>query len=421
MVYRYIDIDLTRGADDVCSSYAIGRDGENRAEALRITLPERYLNCNILLEFALADGSKFVSKLLPYAEVIEYPLESYLMLEGLMVIGVVAVDATTGAVYKPFEKTFVVSGALNVLPSDGAPYGVVADHEKRLAEVEKTVDGLEAVEGEVAKNSEARHEHSNMTVLDKLGASGDSLTYDGQPIKGGGGQADWQQPDPAAVDYIKNRTHYETVPFAVAWDGDTEGRESVYLFDVQGDESTYSMYLVKVADDIAAPLAFETLTADDLKFDDGGNTVPGGDIVGSFTVTKFNGGYMVAPYLVYCAADSVQVELTEFETTVTVGKGLWYVFGGGTYLKSVSFPASVHQLEKRYIPELEKTMIILSENKQAAVIGVTDRDGKVISAVGVPTTASVPKKGVDYWTSEDKREIVNDVIEALPKWMGGDY
>lgn len=419
MVYRYIDIDFTRGADDVCSSYAIGRDGENRAEALRITLPERYLNCNILLEFALADGSKFVSKSLPYAEVIEYPLESYLMLEGLMVIGVVAVDATTGAVYKPFEKTFVVSGALNVLPSDGAPYGVVADHEKRLAEVEKTVDGLEAVEGEIAKNSQARHEHGNMTVLDKLGADGDSLTFDGQPIKGGGSstQSNWQQPDPAAVDYVKNRTHYETVPFAVAWDGDTEGRESVYLFDVQGDGTAYQMHLIKVADDIAAPLAFESLTADDLKFDEGGNTVPGGDIVGSdFAVTKFNGGYMIAPYLVYCAADSVQVELAEFETTVTVGKGLWYIFGGGTYLKSVSFPGSVKRLDKKYVPDIIK--VNLAQQDKYIVITVTDRDGGTQSAA---LWYSKPQKGVDYWTDEDKQEVVNDVIAALPSWTGGDY
>ena len=293
----------------------------------------------------------------------------------------------------------------------------------RGAETE-TDYGSDGIAAEIAENTKSRHSHDNKAVLDKLGTNGDSLTYDGQPIKGGGGstQGDWQQSDPAAKDYLKNRTHYETDAFEVTWDGNSEGRESIYLFDVQEDESTYSMRLVKVADDIAAPLAFEALTADDLKFDEGGNTVPGGDIVGSdFAVSKFSGGYMVAPYLVYCAADSVQVELTEFKTTVTVGRGLWYITGGGTYLKSVSFPSSVHQLEKRYIPVLEQTVITLSENKKAAIIGITDRDGKVISAVAVPTAISVPQKGVDYWTDEDKQEVVNDVIAALPSWTGGDY
>ena len=285
--------------------------------------------------------------------------------------------------------------------------------------------GSDGIAAEIAQNTKLRHEHGNKAVLDKLGADGDSLTYDGQPIKGGGSstQSDWQQSDPAAADYVKNRTHYETDAFEVTWDGDTEGRDTVYLFDMESDNGAVDkFYLVKVADDIAVPLAFESLMANDLAFNESGSTVPGGDIVGSdFAVSKFSGGYMVAPYLVYCAADSVQLELTEFETTVTVGRGIWYITGGGTYLKSVSFPSSVHQLEKRYIPELEKTIITLSENKKAAIIGITDRDGKVISAVAVPTAISVPQKGVDYWTDTDKQEIVNDVITALPKWTGGDY
>lgn len=410
MMYHYIVIDLTRGADDVCPSYSIGRKGENLAEALKIIVPERYLNCNILLEFGLADGSKFVSKSIPYAEVIEYPLGSHLMLEGLMVIGIVAVDATTGAVFKPFEKTFVVSDSLNILPTEGTPYGVVADHEKRLKEVED----------EVIENTKSRHEHDNKTVLDKLEADGDSLTYDGQPIKGGGSstQGDWQQSDPAAGDYIKNRTHYETAPFAVTWDGNAEGRESVYLFDMESDNGAADkFYLVKVADDIAVPLAFESLTVNDLKFNEGGNTVPGADIVGSdFAVSKFSSGYMVAPYLVYCAADSVQLELAEFETTITVTKGLWYVTGGSTYLESVSFPGSVKRLDKKYVPDIIK--VDLAQQDKYIVITVTDRDGGTQSAA---LWYSKPQKGVDYWTDEDKQEVVNNVIAALPSWTGGDY
>ena len=32
-----------------------------------------------------------------------------------------------------------------------------------------------------------------------------------------------------------------------------------------------------------------------------------------------------------------------------------------------------------------------------------------------------PEKGVDYWTNADQQSIVNDVLQALPKWDGGAY
>ena len=288
----------------------------------------------------------------------------------------------------------------------------------RGAETE-TDYGSNGIAAEIAENTKSRHSHDNKAVLDKLGSDGNSLTYDGQPIKGGGSsiQGDWQQSDPAAADYIKNRTHYETSSFKVTWDGSTEGRDTVYLFDMEdGDGAVDKFYLVKVADDIAVPLAFESLTVNDLKFNENGHTVPGTDIVGEFAIAKFNGGYMVAPYLVYCTADSVQVELTEFETTITVTKGLWYVTGGSMYLESVSFPGSVKRLDKKYVPDIIK--VNLAQQDKYIVITVTDRDGGTQSAA---LWYSKPQKGVDYWTDEDKQEVVKDVIAALPSWTGGDY
>ena len=34
---------------------------------------------------------------------------------------------------------------------------------------------------------------------------------------------------------------------------------------------------------------------------------------------------------------------------------------------------------------------------------------------------NTPVKGTDYWTSADKQEIVQDVLDALPTWTGGSY
>ena len=41
--------------------------------------------------------------------------------------------------------------------------------------------------------------------------------------------------------------------------------------------------------------------------------------------------------------------------------------------------------------------------------GETGADGKT------------PVKGADYFTAEDKAELVSDVLAALPTWMGGSY
>lgn len=45
-------------------------------------------------------------------------------------------------------------------------------------------------------------------------------------------KANWNQSDPSAPDYVKNRTHYTEKAFEdITWDGDTEGRDIGYLND----------------------------------------------------------------------------------------------------------------------------------------------------------------------------------------------
>ena len=141
-MYRYVDIDLTRGADDICTSYSIGNDGEHKATALRVKLPDKFVNSSIVFEFKVADGSSFSSKMIPFNSEIVFVLENFLMVEGLMAIGVVAIDMTTNAVVKPFQKTFVVSDSINVLPTQGFPYGLAADHETRITESEGDISKL---------------------------------------------------------------------------------------------------------------------------------------------------------------------------------------------------------------------------------------------------------------------------------------
>lgn len=401
MPIRRITIDFT--AENPVGQRVGGYLGEHNAtELLIIPPPEMTENAAVTAYAAVftTGGKRIVSRTYGNSEEICVPIWQQLTQNPVLNVQLEAYDGDGELVVK---SPMVY---LALLPA------------ARGAETEADY-GSNGIAAEIAENTKSRHSHDNKAVLDKLGSDGDSPTYDGQPIKGGGSstQGDWQQSDPAAADYIKNRTHYETSSFKVTWDGSTEGRDTVYLFDMESDNGAVDkFYLVKVADDIAVPLAFESLTANDLAFNESGSTVPGTDVVGDFAIDKFNGGYMVAPYLVYCTANSAQLELAEFETAVTVTKGLWYVTGGSTYLESVSFPGSVKRLDKKYVPDIIK--VNLAQQDKYIVITVTDRDGGTQSAA---LWYSKPQKGVDYWTDEDKQEVVNDVIAALPSWTGGDY
>ena len=108
---KYIDINL-RGAREPCTSYIIGSAGENIAEAFLAKIPDKYLNCNIVFEFQMENGEKYASKPLPWAKEIIFEMPYYLMVKGRMVVAITAVDKTSNAIYRLFEKTFVVTGEI---------------------------------------------------------------------------------------------------------------------------------------------------------------------------------------------------------------------------------------------------------------------------------------------------------------------
>ena len=61
----------------------------------------------------------------------------------------------------------------------------------------------------------------------------------------------------------------------------------------------------------------------------------------------------------------------------------------------------------------------------ASILRVRDNDGNIVEipVMQGPTgpAGSTPEKGVDYWTEDDKSEVVSDVLAALPTWNGGSY
>lgn len=77
--------------------------------------------------------------------------------------------------------------------------------------------------------------------------------------------------------------------------------------------------------------------------------------------------------------------------------------------------------------------ITASKSNGVTTLTITDKNGTRTATIndgqnGSPGTngtngspGSTPVKGTDYWTAADKAEIVQDVLNALPAWQGGDY
>ena len=71
--------------------------------------------------------------------------------------------------------------------------------------------------------------------------------------------------------------------------------------------------------------------------------------------------------------------------------------------------------------------VSVTQIENGVSISVTDKNGTEIAYVyngtkGDPGTAgTTPVRGTDYWTDNDKTEVVNDVLAALPTWTGGSY
>ena len=67
------------------------------------------------------------------------------------------------------------------------------------------LDTYTQTEADLASAVTDDHTHSNKSVLDKFGESSGTPTYDGNPIGGEQVQADWNEADTSAKDFIKNK------------------------------------------------------------------------------------------------------------------------------------------------------------------------------------------------------------------------
>lgn len=151
----------------------------------------------------------------------------------------------------------------------------------------------------------------------------------------------------------------------------------------------------------------------------------GGSVGGSYEIPAFNLTEMGLPVL---SLDGTRAEV-ETDTTAlraALASGLVKVtlnvyFNG--------YPVTVTAIDRAHYVDAEDiyqvcTMLHTSRNDAHYMhLGVFNVRSTDITACILPVAqeGKTPEKGVDYWTEEDKAEMVDAVLAALPTWTGGSY
>lgn len=162
-------------------------------------------------------------------------------------------------------------------------------------------------------------------------------------------QSDWNQNDETAIDYVKNRTHYDTRyteeidnSFHFTFDGNLEGREYV-----QSNGSSIT-YLVKLSD---TPLTKDEIMGSDFTFIDRGQksdfVVTEDNLIDNGSYIKLSPGNMVSVF------EECDINGDNFSV------GLWIIMiNGKTYISSISKTdiqivehGELKQLDEKYIPD----------------------------------------------------------------------
>ena len=244
-------------------------------------------------------------------------------------------------------------------------------------------DGTErlshSLAAEIALNTAARHSHDNKAVLDKFAETDGKPTYGGEALGGGASTAE-------DISYTLSEDVQTTFPDIVELESDTvkSGLDVAMYYAIAG------MFAKNIACDL--PSATGTITVNLQSVMDGWHPIlekahehDNKSVLDMLSAAdgklQYNGSDVGLKG--DKGADGANGKDGTNGITPTIGtNGNWYL---GT--TDTGKPSRGEKGDK----------------------GDTGADGKT------------PVKGTDYWTSEDKAEIVNDTLAALPKWTGGSY
>lgn len=256
--------------------------------------------------------------------------------------------------------------------------------------------GSDGIAAEIAENTAARHEHNNKTVLDKLGSDGDSLTYDGQSVNG-----------------------------------------KVYIGEEAPEDENAEVWINPHAQVGAGHPLVKTVTV--MSPSEGGATYV--DTFGSFLVYIKNTATtkLIPPNAKIIGIDFVIAGTHYFNTEIkklasrVFSKPFVFEFfprHNSTPINDSQTIAQIADQEASQISaeiskaggETEFTVYYFETVGNMAVVKVKDGSGNwVYTTTASGEKGDTPIRGVDYWTASDKTEIVNSVLQSLPKWTGGDF
>lgn len=280
----------------------------------------------------------------------------------------------------------------------------------------------------------AKHTHSNKAVLDKFSETDGKPTYGGQALGGGASTAedvsytvseDIQNEFPelgeSGVDTVQTGLDLALF-YAFA------GMSAKYIgVDIQAGGGTVTADLQTVMDNWlpAVKLAHEhdNKSVLDLLSDANGKLQYNGSDI---SVTK-NGVINALGYTpeavsaqVTTGSNITLADNTEYRLTDVTTLTLTYPTGNFECWMRLTFAASGEATV--ILPAGTEYLGATPNFKNGETWELSFKD-KVLAAqkVGGDGCSSAPVKGIDYWTEEDKQEIVADTLAALPTWTGGSY
>ena len=162
------------------------------------------------------------------------------------------------------------------------------------------------------------HDLNNMNVSAQKAQLGNMLST--------GGQADWNQNDENAPDYIKNRICYDE-GLNISWDGSVEGKIAISL-----QETTWCHISDKV-------FSKEDLIGGTIELSNGNSSVIGSEDI-----------YDNEEFISTVSFIIVKMDNTEINGVIFPKSGIYFIHYNGIYTASLSFGKTI-KLPERYLPD----------------------------------------------------------------------
>lgn len=145
---------------------------------------------------------------------------------------------------------------------------------------------------------------------------------------------------------------------------------------------------------------------------------------GGASVVYFSDGNTLNVYNGHTGADGESITIVNTEPTYSPSGAnkTTITFSDGTSVTISDGERGARGADGDDGKSIEITNIELSE-EDGGENKITFSDGELDSVLVIRNgnKGSTPQKGTDYFTAEDKAELVDDVLEALPTWTGGSY